>query len=448
MTRPAYRLLWLCMALLWVNTAHATCNLTGKAYLHTGVEAAILKLRFGHINLTDSTLQPYGSLLGKLAVPATDYIYRGADADTVLWECDKEDLDNIQFLVATNADWEFGGWHEVGMHDGLDGVFATAFKNVGLRLRMEGVTLTGIWKPVPVKTYQEYPEKRKNPVTGKMKDRIGIRVQDVPVMEAELYKVQGVVPSGYNNYGCHGSAADNKPRHLYQCFEPNGNIQLDAPGLQHDKAGDDALYHYRYYGSNNGLAWGMYHAISLSNVNTCVVKSATPHVHFDPITVQQLNEGGAAWANFSVEVNCNDNQTIISGTDENKTAIGLQVPPAAFDAAKALGLVNPHNGVAYLLPEQSTPQMAGSVGIQWLAQDEDGPRMFVGQPGSVGTGFPQGPDAGWYPLAKPMGTVTCNTARYKCYRLDFTARLVKLPTAQEVTPGKVRARAHVLVRVQ
>jgi len=442
---------------LMAQEANATCNLTGKAYLHTGIEGAILKLRFGHINLTDSALQPYGTLLGSIVVPPTAYTYNGAGADTVLWECDKEDLDNIQFLVATNADWEFGGWHEVGMYEGLDGVFATAFKNVGLRLRMAGVTLTGIWKPVPVRTYETYPEKRRNPITGNMKDRIGIRLRDVPDMEAELYKVSAVVPSGYNNYGCHGSGANNRARYLYQCFEPNGYIQLDGPGLLHDKAGEDALSRYLFYGSNNGLAWGMYHAISLSNVNTCVVESATPHVRFDPVTVQQLmNAGdvGAASANFSVEVRCNDNQITISGTDENKTAIGLQVSPAAFAAADKLGLVNrQHNSVEYLLsdqypaPGQSTSQMAQGVGIQWFAKNA--PRVFVGPSGAgkAGTEFARGPEAGWYPVAEPVGTVTCNRVHAKCYRLDFTAKLVKLP-GHEVTPGKVRTTAHVVVRVQ
>jgi len=435
------RALCLCMALLMAQTAHARCKLTGKAYLHTGVEAAIIKLRFGHINLTDSVLQPGGTLLGSLAVPPTDYTYKDTQPDDRLWECDKEDLGKIQFLVATNADWEHGGWHEVGQDDGLEHVYATAFKHVGLRLRTDGVTLTDHWRPVPVKTYEEFQEIDK--VTKKVKDRIGIRLKDVPVMEAELYKVSRVVPSGYDIYGCHFGSGRRRSRLLYRCPNPNGTIQLDGPGLSHDSAGLPARTNYRYYGSNNGLIWGMQHSISLSREPTCVLRSATAQVRFATISVQQLQTGGAALAPFSIEVDCNG-EADISGTLDNKTAIGLQVSTGAFAAAQTLGLVNGEGGVEYLLSDHydTDPSLAKGVGIR--VYDADGQRRwFVGQPGTVGTGYPRGNAAGWYPVLQDAVPLADSLSGNRRHRLDFTAKLVKLPQAQEVTPGTVRATAHV-----
>jgi len=132
----------------------------------------------------------------------------------------------------------------------------------------------------------------------------------------------------------------------------------------------------------------------------------------------------------------------------------LQASPGAFAAARELGLVNPDNSnsVGYLLSDQylvsdhSTSEIAKGVGI--TLHDRNGEqRRFVGQPGLVGTGYPRGTDAGWYPVGDSMGAETCATAKLRCYRLDFTARLVHLP-GRDITPGKVRAIAHVLVKVQ
>jgi len=440
-----YRVLWLCISLFMVHTSHASCKRTENLYVHTS-DIAIIKLRFGHINLTDSVLQPYGTVLASIVSPATDYAYKNAQPDTVLWECDKEDVDKIQFLVANNADEVYGGWHEIGQADHLENVYATAFDNVGLHLSMDGVALSQYWQPVPVKTYHEF--RGKNPITGKLTDRIAIRLRDVPDMEARLYKVQTkistIFPLNHVYPGCNLRSS----RITYICLEPNGYIQLDGPGILHDYAGEWARYHYLFYGANNGLVWGMYKSFSFSNEPTCVIKSTTAHVRFAPISVQQLQDGGETSAKFSVEVDCNDDPKI-SGTVDNKTAIGVQVSTGAFEGAQKLRLVNQDNGVEYLLSDQygKDSSLAKGVGIR-LYNERDHQRWFVGQPGSVGAGHPQGASAGWYSIlqgATPVGDVSSGSRRH---RLDFTARLVKLPKAQEITPGKVRATAHVLVKVQ
>jgi len=396
--------LWLCMALFVTQAAHATCNRTDNLYVQT-TDLAIIKLRFGHINLSDSDLQPNGSVLASIVSPSTDYAWMNPTADTVLWECDKGD--NIQFLVANNADWVYGGWHEIGQADNLQNVYATGIDNVGLQLSMAGTVLSQYWQPVPVKTWREFSVK--NPVTGKMVDKIAIRLGDVPAMEAKLYKVKtkisDIFPTNTIYPGCNVRAA----RILYVCIEPDGYIQLDGPGILHDYAGEWARTRYRFYGVNNGLVWGMYRSLSFSRVPTCLVKSATPNVHF-----------------------------------------ALQVSQGAFAAAQELGLVNPDNGVEYLLSDQygKDPTLAKGVGIT-LYNERDQRRRFIGQPGLVGSGYPRGANAGWYSVLQGAVPVVSDTASgIQRHQLEFTARLVKLPGAQEVTPGKVHAIAHVLVKVQ
>jgi len=433
------------MALLMTQQAHALCNRTENLYVHTS-DAAIIKLRFGHINLTDAALQPYGSVLAKISSPATEYTYHNPDANTVMWECDKADLGSIRFLVANNADEVYGGWHEIGQADGLENVYATGFDHVGLRLSMDGVTLSQYWTPVSIKSYYEYPGKRRNPLTGKMTERIAIRLGDVPEMDATLYKVSTKISEIFPLSKIYPGCALPSTRITYNCLEPNGYIQLDGPGILHDYTGEWARTHYLFYGANNGLVWGMFKSFSLSHQPTCVVRSATAHVRFAPVTVQQLHAGTEVSAPFRVEVGCNGTPKD-SGVINNKTAIGVQVSAGAFAAAQKLGLVNADNGLEYLLSDQyGTPGMAEGVGIT-LHNERGSQRMFVGQPGLVGEGHPRGADAGWYSVLQGV-TQTCDEPDKRCYQLDFSAKLVKLPNAQDVTPGKVRATAHVLVKVQ
>jgi len=430
------------MALLMAQDAHALCNRTKHLYVHTS-DAAIIKLRFGHINLTDTALQPYGSVLAEISSPATDYTYNGAQADTVLWECDKADLGQIRFLVANNADEVYGGWHEIGTAYDIKNIYATGFDHVGLQLRMGDVTLSQYWTPVELEGYDEF--RGKNPLTGKVTDRIAIRLKHVPPMEATLYKVSTKISEIFPLNKVYPGCALPSARITYNCLEPNGYIQLDGPGIPHDQAGEWARFHYDFYGPNNGLVWGMYKSLSLSEVPTCVVTSVTPHVRFAPVSVQQLHAGAEVSAPFRVEVDCNGTPKN-SGVIDNKTAIGVQVSASAFAAAQKLGLVNADNGLEYLLSDRyGAPDIAKGVGI--ILHDKRGiQRMFVGQPGLVGEGHPRGADAGWYSVLQGV-TQTCNEPDKRCYRLDFSAKLVRLPQ-MDVTPGKVQATAHVLVKVQ
>jgi len=457
MMRRVCRALWLCMALLMAQTAHAWCE-QEEDVLKPYQDVAIVKLRFGHINLTDEALQPYG-MLGSLSVPATEVPLQNATPDTVLWRCDAEDQGKIRFLVATHADWAFGGMYELGAGSGLDGVYYTAFQNIGLRLRMGGVTLSNHWQSVPVESFLPYTSK--DPLTGKKSHMIAIRLQDIPHMEAELYKISQIITGGNTGrkdiVGCHYGEPGGQGKHIdYICDNYNGYLQLAGPGLHHDVDGTLAT-HSHAYTFNNGLAWGMYQAMSLSRVNTCVVQSATPYVQFAPVTTQQLMDAGGrgvASADFSVEVKCNDSPGKVSGTQDNKTAIGFQVSPAAFAAAKELKLVNESNGVKLLVSDQyGMPGFAQGVGIAIYPRGASSPRYWVGQPGLVGPGHPRNEAnrnrSGWYPVGESVGAEACLPfPRSRCYyQLDFTARLVHV-TGQEITPGKVRATAHVLVKVQ
>jgi len=441
------RLLWLYSALLLTQMAHATCE--KLPFSDTGNEAAA-PIPFGRINLThpaDPALNPRGTLIASIVVPPTNYTAKGATADSVMWRCDKTDLDSgeVYFLVSTNGDSRLGGHNDIGRADGLVDVYATWFKHVGLRLSMEGVLFSRYWRKVPLKNYAL--------VNQNGKEKVEIRLGDIPPLQAELYRVSQPTPRKGRSKNCagyldlHGASEPSAAGTMYDCPLPNAYIHLHGPGLEgkQDEIGDDHNTRYKSWSGNNGFAYRLYRAASLSALPSCVVRSATPHVSLGTLSVQQLEAGAEASSTFRVEVDCNQNA--LSGTLDGQTAIGLQVSTGAFAAARKLGLVH-DEGVEYLLSDQyGSERIAKGVGI--ALYDAGGhQRRFVGQPGSVGKGYPRGPSAGWYPVkhyAHSKGEEAPGGDSRQ--QLDFTARLVKLQ-AQQLTPGKVRATAHVLVRVQ
>ncbi|WP_069861767.1 fimbrial protein [Pseudomonas citronellolis] len=409
---------------------HAACTMSGKAQTE---DTRTAQIPFGKINLTDTYLQPVGSLLGSALVPPTNYTYGGATASTVLWTCAKTDLPNLYFLVATNGDSRVGGQHETGAVDGLSGVYATYFSYVGLKLTMSGVTVSRYWQKVPLTTYVE---------SG---NNIQIRLQDIPPLQAELYRISTLPPSGA--YACGGPLA---PPRNYTCVQPNAYIQLVGPGISHDEIGEDSYSHYDFWGVDNGFGYGMRDAASITQTATCVARNATPLVLFQSISVQQLQAGASTQANFNVQIECSNSAA--SGTASGQTAIGIQVSPGAYSAAQSLGLVNGSGGVEALVSDNygNDPNLAQGVGITLRNAGTGTAMVFVGQPGNTGnlpSQYPTGPSAGWYPVldgANPLGS---SQSGYTNYLQTFTASLQQLP-GNTATPGKVHATAYVLVKVQ
>jgi len=438
---PACLLLGL--GLLLMSSAHAKCTKSPPHILNAGNDAAV-KIPFGRINLASSSLQPPGTLLANLAVPPTMYTYGGANADTVLWSCDQSDIvqKKVYFLVSVNADSRYSGWHEM-KGDGLpEGVYATWFDYIGLRLSIGDLTLGRYWRRV------ELP-----PIEADEKGKIKIRLQHVPTLQAELYRHSQRTPETGDLGFCFYKAPPIPTGTLYGCHQPAGYIQLVGPGLEdmHDEEGDDhQIGPWLFWPHNNGFGYTLYRALTLSNTPTCAVNSINrPIVRFKPMSTQQLLAGEKASETINLHVACELQAK--SGTGSNQTAIGLQVSPGAFAATQRLepGLLK-GGGVEFLLSDHyGDPGVARGVGIGLFDKD-DQPRRFVGMPGMVDKTSPKGPDAGWHPILEKarMRGISAAGHYLHIHRMSFTVKLMKLPQAKEVTPGKVKATAHVLVKVQ
>lgn len=432
------------MLLLAAAPGWSRCTKTSAPQTEDGRTAII---PFGKINLTDEYFMPVGSLLASIVVPPTNYTYGGATASTVLWECDEADLSGIYFLVATNGDDRVGGYYDIGGPDGLSDVYATWFAYVGIRQTMGGVTLTRYWKKLPLSSWNTTSN-----------GKIQIRLQDIPPLQAELYRVSTLPGKsassaycGNNNDNGRGIAFGKAVGAIYTCTQPNSYIQLagDASvsfSFSHDKVGEDSASKFDFWGADNGFGYGMRTGSAIYSVPTCVARSATPIVMLPTISVPELEAGMKATSSFSVQVECSD--TVQSGIGNTQTAMGFQVSEGAYSAAQSLGLVNGSGGVSALVSDNYfSADMAKGVGITLAHSNKPGEELiFVGQPGFSSL-TPGGNNAGWYPVMQGATQAGSVKSGYTYYTYSLIASLKKL-NGQSITPGKVYATAYVLVKMQ
>lgn len=417
------------LLLVWLSSCaldiQAMCSTSKIAQTDDSRSVPIV---FGTINMTSVYLQPVGSVLGRAVVSATDYNYAGARGNSALWECDAADLEQLQFLVATNGDDRVGGYWDLGAQDGMSNVYATYFRYVGIKQRMGTVTLSRYWQALPVNKYT------------KVGNKIQIRLQDLPTLYAELYRISQVPANAISNY-CGSGESGTITIGSYSCMQPNAYIQLSGPGLIADHPGQDSAFHSVFWSVDNGLAFGM-RGNQLKSEATCMARNITPSVVFSSITADALNQGQPLEAHFNVSIECLDQSA--SRTESQRMVIGIQVSEGAYRAARNLGLVNAENGVRALLSDDYGAEgIAQGVAI-FLSNGLTGEdMMFVGQSNLSG----HGTDAGWYPVSNAALVNTSGDTGTQHYLQNYTA-ILKRMDHKTVVAGKVSATAYVIVKLQ
>ena len=420
----------LCTALCLASTAQASCS--SSKLTRTGNEYAAT-ISFAKLNLSSDYLQPAGTLLGSRIVAPTAHQLMGANARSILWSCDEADLGSIYFLVATNGDDRLAGYWEVGAADGLSHVYATWWEYIGLKQSMAGVDITRFWKKVPITSFERNNRK------------INIRLMDLPPLEASLYKISSLPPIiGSNSNACNRMGSSG----LYDCQQPNSYLQLSGDAnvgfdFAHDYVGEDSSLQHRFMSDNNGFAYGLHHTGPLTRTETCVARNATPLIQFPTMSALHLQQGESAQADFSVTIECSDQ--VHSGTDSGQTAIAFEISNNAYAVAQNLGLLQANGAVNYLLSDQyqSNSDLAQGVGIR-LKNAISGKQILFTHPA---TGLGGGESLGWYPVLEGASRVGRLQSGYSSYLQNYTAILEALP-GLNVTPGKIKATATVVVKVQ
>ncbi len=434
-----FQLFILLASIIAATASHASCERT--SLLLDASDSYATPLEFGTLNLSSAYLQPTGTVLGHTVVPPS---HRGLSPSAVIWTCDEADLPNIYFLVATNGDEPFGGHVEIGAADGLSDVYATWWQYVGLKQSMDGVVFTRYWKRLDIKSYV---------ITN---GKVQIRLMDIPPLEATLYKVsslptynrgsfcdQRMITSGtYKKGTLAGTTATTYCNQPSAYIQLGGNSKVDFPWVT-DKEGADSNTSYWFfyaYGIGYGLNTG---ASNVSQSPTCVARNATPTVNFQSIAAAQLRSGSAAEANFNVEIECSNSAN--SGTNTNQVAIGFQPSNAAYQNAQSLNLINANGSSNYLVSDDYNNSLsAKGVGIKLQNASTRKDMIFLNQYAISGGGE----SAGWYPVLEgnPINTGS-QQAGYTSYMQQYKAILQKLPN-EDPKPGKVKASATVVVKVQ
>lgn len=446
MSKLAFLHLKLCLLALLAFTHTVTWAACTNTLVTQTEDYYSAMIQFGKINLIDTHFAPAGALIATTVTPPTNYTTGGASGASVLWECDQTDLPNIYFLVSTNGDDRVGGYYDIGTNVGLSDVYATWFAYIGIKSTMAGVTLTRYWQKVPITSY------------ATVGSRIQIRLQDIPPLQSELYRVSSLPGTsaissycGNNNNNGSGIEFASATGELYTCTQPNAYIQLSGSNTSvpfaHDEPGEDSASNFDFWGADNGFGYGLRTANKLYTNATCMVSSATPLVILPPIGVAELEAGMVSTSNFELQMECNN--TVASGLGDTQIAMGFQVSEGAYSAAKSLNLVNASDGVAALLSDNyNDPSMAKGVGITIAnSATPTQPMTLIGLSTNVPLTASVGNNAGWYPVLDGATANGSSHTGYTDYNFSFIASLKKLP-GQTVSAGSVRATAYVIVKMQ
>nr|WP_318384188.1 fimbrial protein [uncultured Enterobacter sp.] len=411
------------------TTFNASATCVRKNFQDSGGDTLGAPMNLGNINLTSNDLQPVGTIL------ATSFFTLfpskgGIEPDTVLFECDLADANNIYQVFATNGDSNVGGFTNFG-----DNYFQTFFRYTALKLveADSGLEFTRIWQKTPITHY------------ATVGDKIQIRGQDFSAIRAELIKTDQYDPTpGFASWGCPGPAAADYTG-PYNCQQPNGYVAFSGPGVELTEIGLDSNTNFPGWGLVRYYAFGMNIGPStVTNNNTCGVVSTTPVVTFAKISPAELVAGGNRSANFNVEIRCQDG--VDSGVSHGQTSIAIQTSMPAYIAAQKINLVNGAGGVSYLLSDGYGTDTSVATGVGIRLEDSAGmQRYFTGWAPCV-SDCASAENSGWYPV---LSNATSNGTNggYTTYESTYSAILEALP-GQTPKAGKVDAMAYVLVKVQ
>lgn len=427
---------------IYTNALFALSNFTYAACMKTDSlmtinETTSTALNFGKIQYSSNYIQPIGSIIGQIIVQPT---HKALSPETTLWTCDKADLPNIYFLVAT-AGWDtFGGYEDFG-----NGIYATWFRYIGLKQTMAGVTLSRNWAKVNIKTYKIE------------KNKIKIRLRDIPALEATLYKVNSLPGFNPAKTNCNRSMAIAGSYSKAQIFQGgsgycrtasaliqlSGNNKVKLP-FGHDGIGDDSSKSYKFYKANNGIMFGLATSnTSLSQDDTCAIRTKNPLITIPTISAIDLNKNISSSANFSIELECNEN--IKSGINSSQLAMGFLPSISTQNQTKHLKLVS-GNGASLFLTAENYYHTNTAKGVGLVIQNPKTQSNINFLTPSVTPGG--GNSEGWYPIIE-NNTTTLSPSRsgYKIYRKEYRAVLKKLPN-QSPTPGQFKTTATIMVKIQ
>lgn len=412
-------------SIYYVDPAHGTHNVwTGS--LDTSGASGLP----GVVNINSSTFQPNGTLIASGSASILNLGNEAYTPDQVLFRCDAVDEGSLFEYYATNGDNAFGGQYEDGAAFGLPGAYRTYFNGMVIRVTHAA---SGNY-------FSRYWQARQ--LTGLDRDgqgKILVKVKNFSDVRVELFRVSNEATAGGTNAS--GNYGYSQPA-AYTAFKGGGR----SAGLS---VGQDSLSYYSgWYGEWPG-AVNLYNRITVRRSATCSVTHVTPNVQFPVISIAELHSGANRQLPVDIAFQCQTGApantgltAFASGTEAGRTAMGVLVPAANYQSAVAQGLTTGGSGVTFLLSDDyGQPGVAGGVGVA-LTQADGAPLNFLGNDQVTGGGGA----AGWYPVLQGASS-TGVSGGVTSYTKRLNATLKQIP-GRSVTPGRLNARAQVVIRIQ
>jgi type 1 fimbria pilin len=380
------------------------------------------------INLNSLAFQPEGTLI---ASGSDSFLNSGASPyvpDQVLFRCTANEAGNLYEYYATNGDSDYGGRYNDGAVVGLDEVYRTRFLGMGIRVKN---TITGEY-------YSRFWKVRT--LTGLTVDSQGwilVKAKDFSSYSVELIRLDN--QNGWTTSG------------IYSHSQPSAYIAFQGGGIsQNLSQGADSNSQFDGWYSVWPGAVNLYNKLTVRRSATCSVTSVTPNVIFPTVSANGLNSGEIRQLPISIQFACQTDSPsnigldgFASGTAVNQTAIGVLVNPANAAAAVSEGVGVAGAGVGYLLSDGygTDPSISTGVGIQ-LSRIDGTPLNFLSNLGALGGGG----SAGWYPVLDDANSLLIQNG-VTSYTKTWMATLKALPS-KVASVGKIRAQAHVIIKVQ
>lgn len=384
------------------------------------------------VNINNLAFQPEGTLIASgsdsfynLGLPANGQY----EPEQVLFRCTPDEAGNVFEYYATNGDSTYAGMYEDGAAAGIPEGYATHAQGIVLRVTN---TTTGEY-------YSRYWKARA--LTGLDTDSKGyllVKAKNFSGVRTEIFRVNN--SRGSSTFT--GVITRKQPA-AYIAFK----------GGQYSKnlsVGADSASKYGGWPSAWPGAVTLWNKVIIRRSATCMVSNVTPNVLFPLITVAELNQGKTRQAPVQVRFACqtgapasNGVASFISGTAANETAMGILVQPANAVAAIREGFGTSGGGIGYLLSDGygTDTSVATGVGIQ-ISDKNANPLTLLSSLG----GFSMGNSAGWYAVLDGADKIT-EASGVTYYTKNLFATLKKLP-GKNVTAGKIRAKAQVVIEVQ
>lgn len=406
---------FLFLLLIVSTSAYANCVKVGTWAGAHDTNNGLLSFDSIVINVAGDIIQPNGTLLTSAYSHPAQYGQRaGYNPEDVLFRCAPIDEDQIFEVFATNGDNAYGGMFDIsGVTAGVTGVYRTVFRNIGVKIThfASGLAFSKNWQ-----------ERKLTNLDKDTNGNILVKVKDFSPVSVELYKSDDTGGAWLT-----GS---------YTYTQLSGYVTIRAPGMNQNLiSGADSQSVYTGWYGYWPMGVGLLNNITVRRVPACVFRMVTPYVLFPTISVEQVNKGEKIERDFTVSYDCE--KTYSPGTVINQVAIGLKptsmanVVAGSSDPSFKTHLVD----YEYL----SQPEIAAQgVGIR-IVRNSSTMNLLYDE-----NNFGGGENAGWYSATGNFS----DTSDLRQVTETWTAVLEALPSGSLVTPGRVKATAKIIIRVQ